>query len=907
MSSVGTDSTATDRVLTPDSAPSMLAARAGGKARSLFRLAAAGLPVPRCAAIGSDVLASFRSSAGLDGVIAGALADLVDGNEDEVASRIARAFAAAEPDATTLEAVAAAYERVGAGPVAVRSSGLDEDGSVSSFAGQYESYLNVSGMAAISASVKACWASAYSARALTYRLLRGLPAGIVDMGVLVQEMVAPQRSGVMFTANPVSGDRDELVINAAFGLGEHVVSGAVEADTITVDRRSGATKQAVVGYKSERLDAVAEGRLETRPVDAEARDSLSLAADQVGALADLGDRIEELYGAPQDIEWAIDDAGVWILQSRPITTLPPAGGGELRIWDNSNIIESYGEIVAPLTYSFARQAYQRVYHDYAELLGVPERHVERMDDWLRNMLGYFNGHVYYNMLNWYKVIRLLPFYAVNRQVLELSIGVQESLSDELAAEQRPFEAASRTEEIAVRTVVATRFFFHFFTLERLVRGFLRDFYRVYDEFDALDYADRPAHEIYPIYRDVERRLLSRWGRMIVLEASIGLAYGALHVLNTRWLADAPEWLRWEVTKSETGDADVESAQPARRLTLLADIVRADAGLRSHIAALEPEEVDAALRGSAEPAAAALVAEVDRYLDEFGYRNVNELKLEEPDLREDPSMLFSMLKAAVEQPAATSTPAPGDSADAYLDTHLRGWRRSAYELVRRKVRSSLASRERVRFCRTRAFGMARRMFKAMGEDLARRGVLATPRDVFYLRLDELRGYFEGTVAHRELAPLVQLRKAQERENRELTPPPRFTTRGDVFGADMRLAWEAEAGATGARDGGAVLSGIPCSPGVAEAAARVVDRPSDVSGDVLVAYRTDPGWIGVLSSASALLIERGSPLTHVAIVARELRIPTVVQVPGLTRRVRDGMRLRVDGSAGTITIIGEEAQA
>jgi phosphohistidine swiveling domain-containing protein len=880
-----------------------LALVAGAKAANLDRAARRGVAVPRWTAVTVDVLRTFRAATGLDERIAEALHGLDAHGAAVAAARIAEAFAAAEIDATTAQAIADAYARVGGGRVAVRSSGINEDGARHSFAGQYASYLNVAGTATVATRVKDCWASAYSERALHYRLLHGLPLGAVDMGVIVQEIVAAEKSGVVFTVNPASGCRDEIVVSAVPGLGEALVSGSVDADTIVVGRADGRVRSVTVGDKEQRVDPAPDGSgTVVHSTAGDVRASLCLDEREIAEICALALRVESVFGAPQDVEWAIADGRHWVLQARPVTgAAPRRGDGELRMWDNSNIIESYGEVTAPLTYSFARHAYHRVYRDYAQLLGVPPRHLVRMDEWLPNMLGFFNGHVYYNLLNWYKVIRLLPFYRLNRRVLELSMGVQEPLDDDLAELQRPIETASRVERLALHALFAARFAWYFTTIERSVDRFLRDFYRVYDEFDALDVSDWSADEAYGCYREIERRLLSRWGRMILLEATIGLAFGTLHLLTRRWLPDAPESLLYEVARV---DEDVESTHPAHRIAELARLASGDPRLRELLldtpSALAFETLE---RSRDDAAVGRLLGEVERFLRDFGDRNVNELKLEEPDLRDDPSMLFSLLRASLARTGGEPLrpAAARQSADEYLSDRLRGWRGVVYGAVRRKVRRSLAARERVRFCRTRAFGMARRIFKVIGADLARVGAIASPDDVFQLRLEELRGCFEGTIGHGELRALVELRRAREAEYRRLVAPPRFVTRGSVYWGDLERAWAPAGAADADGDEGSRLElrGTPSSPGTASAPARVVQRPADVGGDVLVAYRTDPGWVPVLPSASALLIERGSPLTHVAIVARELGIPTVVQIPRLTQRVRTGMRLHVDGDAGVVT--------
>ncbi len=896
--------TSTDLGFLTASSPSAgVEAIAGGKGRGLFELTAKGVSVPPWAIVTVDVFRRFRLGAGLDTLIENELSVLESESTHEAleaaAKRINAMTVAAVIDPGTQRVLADAYANLGEGAVAVRSSAVGEDSARLSFAGQYTTHLNVVGLDAVTESVKACWASSWSPEVLRYRLINDLSLQGVEMAVVIQTIVAAEKSGVMFTVNPATGSDDEFVISAAYGLGEAVVSGAIDPDTVVLERATGAVRKETLGSKEERTDPLPGGGCETSPVPWPERVVPVLSSEELVELHQQGTRLEQLMDGPQDVEWALAAGKLWILQSRPVTTNPQPGpptSGELRLWDNSNIIESYGDMVAPLTYSFARHAYHRVYHQYCELLGVPSRQLTAIEEWLSQLLGYFDGRVYYNLLNWYRLARLIPFYSVNRRVLEISMGA-EPLDEEIADAQHPYLFRNRIEGVLVRARVAAHFFWYFATIHRLVDDFVKQFYSDYDALEALDYAGREAHEIYSMFVEMERRLLVRWGRMIMLEYTVGLSVGTLYALTQRWLPEAPEWLLFEAVKTSP---DVESVQPLRRLDDIANMIAADPSLLEQIRSVPAERLDGVLRSADETAARSLVEQIDAYLDEFGYRNANELKLEEPDLREDPTTFFGLLKSTVGRQEVSEATARQErpTADAYLSAHLPGWRRRPYEMLRRRVQRLLADRERVRFCRTRIFGLSRRMFRAAGEDLARTGVLEQASDVFYLRLEELRGCFEGTISHRELGSLVALRKDQELRNRQHDVPHRFWTRGGVYWKALDHAWAEASKSDPVEDG--VLRGTPCSPGVVSGEAQVIERPIDVGGGVMVTYRTDPGWVGVLRSASALLIERGSPLTHVAVVARELRIPTVVQIPGLTKQVHSGMKVTIDGGAGTIKL-------
>lgn len=900
------DLAAAGRALTAETPAEVFGEQAGGKAKGLFDLSAAGIPVPSWAVVSVGAFQRFREDAGLDAVIVSELEGLgPEASDEELAqaeARILSALAATELDEGVRETIEQAYSLAGGGPVAVRSSAVGEDGADLSFAGQHLTLLNVLGSNSVAEAVRACWASGWAADALRYRLTNKLPLSGIEMAVVIQEIVASEVSGVLFTINPATGSGDELVVSAAYGLGEAVVSGAVDPDTVVLDRGSAAVRNQTLGAKEERIDVLPDGGCETNAVPWSERIEPALSPAQLRVLHEYGLKLEKLMGSPQDIEWAFAEDKLWILQTRPVTTWRQVvdQAGELRLWDNSNIIESYGDMVAPLTYSFARHAYHRVYQQYCQLLGIPKRQLKVIEEWLPQLLGYFDGRVYYNLLNWYRLARLIPFYSVNRRVLEMSMGA-EPLEEEIADSQNPYVFRNWAEGIFVRARVAAHFFWYFGTIHRLVRGFVDRFYQDYDELNAFEYEGREAPEIYSMFIDMERRLLVRWGRMIMLEYSVGLSIGTLYGLTQRWLPDSPEWFLFDAVKTP----DAESVEPMRRLDELAEAVAANPEMLARVRSEPAERLNSFFReGQQSASTRSLVERLDAYLDEFGYRNANDLKLEEPDLREDPASFFALLKSAIGRLEVSDATARQErpTADEYLAAHLSGWRRRVFELLRRRAQRVLADRERVRFCRSRIFGLSRRMFRAVGTDLARSGVLEEAGDIFHLRLEELRGCFEGTIAHRELGPLVALRKEQELRSSEIELPHRFWTRGGVYWDALDRAWAEASKEDLPADG--QLRGTPCSPGIVRGEARVIDRPVDVEGGVLVTYRTDPGWVGALRSASALLIERGSPLTHVAVVARELGIPTVVQIPGLTQQVRTGMEIMVDGANGTIDLVSTE---
>jgi pyruvate,water dikinase len=290
---------------------------AGGKGASLARLHRAGLPVPYGFVVRAEALVGTLESGGRQRQVSGLLEDA---SPDALTSRAkeAQALVMEAPLVSGLDSeVARAYERLGEGPVAVRSSACAEDSETASFAGQQDTFLNIRGSAAVLASVRQCWASFFSERAVFYRSRKG-SLGDLRMAVVVQRLLAPEKSGVMFTIDPVRRRRDQMVIEAVHGLGESAVSGMVTPDHYIVSRE-GELKRAQLSTQTLAIVAAAEGGVHEVSLDPEVGGARVLSDGQLADLAQMGTRLEDLFGAPQDVEWAFENERLYLLQSRPVT------------------------------------------------------------------------------------------------------------------------------------------------------------------------------------------------------------------------------------------------------------------------------------------------------------------------------------------------------------------------------------------------------------------------------------------------------------------------------------------------------------------------------------------------------------------------------------------------------------
>jgi pyruvate,water dikinase len=872
----------------------------GGKASNLRRVEAAGLPhaVPRWFAIPAEVHQRLVSDASLPTDAADAERRRQQVRTMTVPADL-RAAVQQELARTRLHGVA----------LAVRSSATTEDGATASYAGQFETVLGVVASAtddsALWNAIRRVWSSAFGDHALAYaggNTIAAPPA----MAVIIQELVDARAAGVAFSVDPVSGDRDTAVVSAVIGLGESLVSGDQDADTWrVVGRGATAAVTATIAEKTHAIVRCADGttaRIEIAPAD-RVRPALSDA--EVRSVAEAARALADALGGPQDVEWAFarDDGRLLILQARPVTAAGQRpSDGELRVWDNSNIIESYGGLTSPLTFSFARSVYEDVYIQFCRLVGVSESLIGDYRHVFAHMLGLIRGRVYYNLLNWYRVLAMLPGYAFNREFMERMMGVREKLAEP----PDPPPAANRWVDLTrlvrtvVRLVLANR------ALATEVPAFHARVAAALDPLATEDLAARSPEELLRLYRRLEDSLLRHWQPPLVNDFFAMIWFGVLGRLVERWLPNEPPTL---VNDLLCGEGGIVSTEPARRVMALARIVQDDPALTAMFAA-EPDDAALARRIASDQSAARLRTALDDYLRRFGDRCMSELKLETVTPSEDPAWVVMMIRAYVVG-GATSPEAGQErerairaAAERRVESGLAGFREWVFNRVLASARVRIRDRENLRFERTRVFGVVRRIFVAFGKHLAAAGRLDDARDVFWLTRDEVFSEVEGTATTHDLRALVAVRRAEyARYAAEPAPPDRFVSRG-MPGDTIPTATNAAVAS------GADLKGIGCCPGVVRAPVRVVLDPSqagDLRGRILVAERTDPGWTLLFPTSSGLLVQRGSLLSHSAIVAREMGIPCVVAIPGLLDTLVDGELVEMDGTTGVVRRLAGQVTA
>jgi len=878
----------------------------GGKARALAALRLADLSIPAWFAVRPEAFHDSLSAEhqhaleqARDDATLRAIVDPLEPSA-EVCAEIGKAVADLCHDGALL---------------AVRSSASDEDGAQHSFAGQLDSFLFVAA-ADVPAKVAAVWRSGFGERLLAYRREHDLGPTHVKYRVptvLVQRMVQADSAGVAFGADPVSGRRRVAVVSAVLGLGTALVSGDADADTYHVDGDGAIIDRAIANKQS--AHRACPGRregVEAIPVPAEQAQRPALTDGQVRAVADLVRRTSRHFGRPQDIEWAIEAGRLFLLQSRPITSLVHLADpdGDLNIWDNSNIAESYNGVTTPLTFSFARRAYEEVYRQFCRILRVPEIKILANANVFRHMLGLVQGRVYYNLLNWYRLIAMLPGFQSNRGFMEQMMGVKEPLPEHLVA-QMP--ASTRSQRMRDRFDLLKSMLAMAWNHVRINRQIASFYDRLHDALgDARpDLEARRPDELVADYRDLERKLLTRWDGPLINDFFAMIFYGLLGKLTKAWCGDTAGTLQNDLLCGEGG---MVSAEPAARVRALAKLAARDPGLTAALCEAPLPAARAAIGKAPE-----FRALYEEYLERFGDRCLEELKLESPTLFDDPLTLIrsvGQLARRLAEGGARDLGKPASqeaqvrqAAEVRVRAALR-WRplrRLVFSWVLRNARARVRDRENLRFERTRLFGRARQIVVELGRKFHALDLVDQPRDIFYLEVEECLGHVTGTGTTTDLRGLVAIRKAEfERYRRLPAPADRFETRGPVYEGNT---FQGKAAVISAAPDGDRLKGLGCCPGVVRGRARVITDPRNATlntGDILVAERTDPGWIMLFPSAAGVLVERGSLLSHSAIVAREMGIPAVVSLTGVTSWLRDGDLVELDGSTGIVVRLAENGK-
>lgn len=709
---------------------------------------------------------------------------------------------------------------------AVRSTFEGEDTGDSSFAGQFDTLLDVP-RAEVASAVEQVRKSYEKETIRAYReaLLRksGEAPSVVPEDhasrtapVLVQEMLHPDMAGVAFSSNP-TGLLNEIVLVVGEGLGDAVVEDRADTTTYYYNK-----DDALYYYETQGASPTLEtGVLET--------------------LWDLVKRVEELYGRPMDIEYAICGTEVYLLQARPITTFR---GKDLIVLDSSNIVESYPDLTLPLSMSFAKEIYYEIFRALLVRATNGSSVVSELDASLRDMVAMANGRVYYRITSWYDILRLMPFSNRFIAIWQEMLGVSNKAVDS------DLKVPIRTKAVMLKTIL------NYLQITPREMDKLSEFYETYSndleqELDRLARAEgaEKVRGLLRKYHSLKNDVIPRWDITLMNDMYAFLFTALSGKKNREQLSNL---------------SNLASMEPAKAMNALAETARTQ-GMDSDAYRTQKEQ----------------------FLSDYGDRCLGELKLETRTYRTNPELVDLYVERLSEPANTPSAPSAQNAVPS----------RTLNPFVRR-ARIGIRNREISRLNRTRLYGFGRTIFTEIGNALYDMDLLDDPLDVFYLYIPELETYAswdrkEGADFRRR----VDERKKQYEQFAELPPYTRLVYDGQIHQKQTHGLRTDRPTAPG------VMTGTGVSHGTAVGEAFVVEQPDlsmDTTGKILVTHSTDPGWVFLIQNAAGIVAEKGSLLSHTAIITRELGKPAVVGVKDATRLIQTGDTVVVDADAGTVRL-------
>ncbi len=838
----------------------------GGKGLSLTRMTGAGIAVPSGFII---TTAAYCQSV------------THDDNQSNIIKRVHERGASAATDvqqlfddvpieADVIDQILAAYDALGAPAVAVRSSANAEDLPDLSFAGQQDTYLNVVGHDALLTAVRHCWASLWNPRAIDYRDQMGIDHDVVAMAVVVQIMVPSDTSGILFTANPATGDREEMIINASFGLGEAVVGGYVTADTFVLNRDSLEIKQTDIGVKQ--VQIVSDGKQGTREIQV-SEEMQSKASMNPGAIVELARQalnIERVFGVdPIDIEWAIQDGKLWLLQARPITNLPPAPLKNI-VWEptepgdylmRNQVVEFMPGPLSPLFEELYLPAVDEGFALRRDWIDGTTDGIERAARYKRRGNETVNGYAYRYMGN--------------------------------ANQRRKGATPAPTPPEKTVSIDMVSWVCH-------------------------EWPRRWRHEKLPAYLET----IEQWRQVDITQATDKTLLEGICTLTRadghyweaangvmalpRWQDQAlQDFLQKHAPEAGFTSGMLLDASDSLTMKAQVDLWNVARLIRARPVTAELVEKTAAsdlMRAlAAHPEAEEITTAIINHLGTYGHQ-IYSLDYVEPTPLQDPTPVLSALKTQVQDTEYNpithqkEVSARRQEAIRTVSRHFTGKRRRQFRWRRFWAQQFYANRDEAQFFVGAAWPVLQRMALELGDRLVSSGIIEKPDDLYFLHKDELTDAIGARQEQRQGTHFKQTatdRRTLREARKRLVPPERIFPERDK---PESVAEDDD-----------LLRGTAVSPGKITAAVSVVHSAADFDqmapNTILVCSFTTPAWTQLFSHAVGLVTDIGSITSHGSIVAREYGIPAVLGMGDITSRLRTGQIITVDGDAGTVVVEDE----
>ena len=853
----------------------------GGKGANLGEMTQAGFPVPGGFCVTTEAYKDFiATSPEMDGFFA-ALANIAPTKLHqlrELGERIRTHLQQLPIPAAIVAAVIQACRKQGADhSYAIRSSATAEDLPNASFAGQQDTYLNIKGQEELLRHVRKCWASLFTDRAIAYRVKNGFGHREVYLSIVVQQMVIPEVSGIMFTADPVSGHRTVVSIDASFGLGEALVSGLVSADLYKV--KNGTVISKKISQKKLAIYSLPDGGTVTRELPPAEQEAQVLTDQQIKRLAALGKQIEQHYGKPQDIEFCMANGEFFIVQSRPVTTLfplPDMPPQPIRVLLSFGHVQMATDAMKPLGLSVLRTLFPA------------------------NIFREAGGRLFIDLtdLLHYKIVRsVFPKLLTNAdeamsRAVEAIVKRPEFLAGHQLTDANALAAARRVVGPTMRKAWTNLRSGDPELARTQVENFMLN--RIEHTKQALGQV-QGAERIKEIQHQLDSLLPEILNRVIPYVVPGIIANALLKKIIARKFKDTAELNK--LNKSLPGNV---TSEMGLELGDLADILRELPDVQKYLKTAEDRTFYAGL--DQVPGGTRFRQAFEAFIDKYGMRCPGEIDLTNPRWYEAPTQLISALfshmrslKPGEHRHRFAGGEAEAEAAARYIIDAAEGnyFKKKILTRLIAVFRNMGGLREHHKFLLIAIIGKCKKAILEEAAGLVEKGKLTQAKDVYFLTLEELKQLLAGNLAENP-SQLIAVRKEQHQWHQSLKPPRVMTSEGESVVVPAHRDPVPEG----------TLIGSPVSAGVAEGIARVILRPEDAvlnEGEILVAPHTDPGWTPLFQSAIAIITEVGGLMTHGAVVAREYGIPAVVGVDDATTLIKDGQKIRVDGTQGYVTIL------
>ena len=765
------------------------------------------------------------------------------------------------------------------GALVARSSATSEDSQHSSMAGQAASFVNLVSDHELLSAVRGCWASLFTREGMTYRSALQPGDDFPEMAVVVQQLIPAWRAGVLFTINPVSGSRDECVISASWGLGETVVSGR-ESDTFTIDTKSLEIIDRELAVKGRQLVPDSKGGTREEVVQKARADRPVLDDQFCKRLVKLAQRVERVFGSPQDLEWAEWDGRVYLLQARPVTATHRKP--RRTVWSNANVGEALPGVGTPYTWSiihsFSRQGFIHAFRGLG--CTVP-------DDCA--IIGNIRGRVYLNLSEFMSVLSQIPF-VTPQLMLQVAGGGGGDLL------QGTFRKMPRSGFIMRSPFTVARMLLSRAVSPARIALWSQRFKRFQDAFPFDSISQLSRDELGDLLRQIDSVFEDTGTLMLEVSSHFLMDYMGTSLLLKELLGSEARQLERKLLSGLTG---VQSAEPGLDLLRMAQRVATSEELVASVLNIAPDKLLPMLKEGTD-AQQSLASAIEAFLRSHGHRAAREAELAEPRWSEDPTFPLSVLQKYLQDPRApdpeTMLAERARMRDAVTSEVLGDVPRRFRPLLRRMLnttRQSARVREQMRDAVVHTMAFYRHFALETGRRLRNQRLLRDANEVFFLTKEELRDFVNG-----EDSLAVPVRTAMRRMKHEALLSLPDLPSSFVMEGERPLLSRVDI-AQGMR-----LPGLAGSPGLATGAAVIVKHPSDGQkvkpGDILVAPFTDVGWTPLFLVAGAVVTELGGPLSHSCVVAREYGVPAVVNVAEATTILKDGDTVTVDGDNGVVLV-------